>query len=44
MDKSASMDLNYYEVLGISQTATAAEVEQAYRKVSKIYHPDPPCD
>jgi curved DNA-binding protein CbpA len=40
MDKSASMDLNYYEVLGISQTATAAEVEQAYRKVSKIYHPD----
>jgi curved DNA-binding protein CbpA len=34
------MDLNYYEVLGISQTATNAEVEQAYRKVSKIYHPD----
>jgi curved DNA-binding protein CbpA len=34
------MDLNYYEVLGVPQYATTEQIEQAYRKVSKIYHPD----
>ena len=29
-----------YEVLGISKTATDAEIKKAYRKLSKQYHPD----
>jgi curved DNA-binding protein len=29
-----------YEVLGVSKTASAAEIQKAYRKLSKKYHPD----
>src|SRR6476660_9053277 len=29
-----------YEVLGISKSATAEEINKAYRKLSKKYHPD----
>jgi len=32
--------MNYYELLGISPTATAEEIRQAYIKSSKSYHPD----
>lgn len=31
---------NYYEVLEISQEATPDEIKKAYRKLTKIYHPD----
>ena len=31
---------DYYEVLGVSKTATDAEVKQAYRKLVKEQHPD----
>ncbi|MFZ1730990.1 MAG: DnaJ domain-containing protein [Bacteroidota bacterium] len=31
---------NYYEILQISETATQAELKQAYRKLAKEYHPD----
>jgi curved DNA-binding protein CbpA len=33
-------DKNYYEILGISQTATFEEVKKAYRSLALTYHPD----
>lgn len=31
---------DYYEVLGIAKTATSAEINRAYLKISAKYHPD----
>ena len=40
MQKSPDTNCSFYNVLDISETATADEIKKAYRKLSMIYHPD----
>jgi hypothetical protein len=37
---TATVGLTYYELFGVSQTATNEEIERAYRNASKAFHPD----
>ena len=39
-DGSMANKRDYYEVLGLSKSASQDEIKSSYRKLAKKYHPD----
>ena len=39
-NKAQTVEVNFYEILQVSTTATADEIKSAYHELAKIYHPD----
>lgn len=35
-----SQGKNYYEILGLKENATQQEIDEAYKKLSKQWHPE----
>ncbi|XP_042492366.1 chaperone protein dnaJ 20, chloroplastic-like [Macadamia integrifolia] len=36
----ASLEMNFYELLGISESGSFSEIKQAYKQLARKYHPD----